>query len=77
MDFESFSSGWIKKYHGDWGICNNSQPMAYNTFKPCVDQLVYRILTTTEGEIERRVKERVGEYISNFDKSNKESNENN
>ena len=67
VDFESFASGWIKKYRGDWDIYNNSQPMTYNTFKPCVDQLVYRILTATEDEIERRVNERVNEYISKLE----------
>jgi len=68
VDFETFASGWIKKYRGDWDIYNHSAPMVYNTFKPCVDQLVYRIMDATEKEIERRVEERVNEYIVKLDK---------
>tara|TARA_R110000772_G_scaffold125112_2_gene231778 strand:+ start:3783 stop:4085 length:303 start_codon:yes stop_codon:yes gene_type:complete len=66
VDFENFANGWIKKYHGDWGIYNNSQPMACNTFKPCVDQLVYKVIAATESEIDRRVSEIVNEYLSNL-----------
>jgi hypothetical protein len=68
VNFEAFASGWIEEYHGDRGVHSNSQPMTYNTFKPCVDQLVYRILTATEDEIERQVSKRVNEYISKLDK---------
>lgn len=57
VDFESFANGWVKKYRGDWDIYSSSAPMVYNTFKPCVDQLVYRIMDATEKEIERRVNE--------------------
>ena len=57
VDFESFANGWIKKYHGDWDAFSNSQPLMHNTFKPCVDQLVYRIMRATEDEIERRITE--------------------
>ena len=62
-DFERFTSGWLDKYQGNWGVHNNSTPMTYNTFKPCVDQLVYRVMDATEKEIERRVSERFNEYI--------------
>lgn len=65
--FEDFSNGWVRKYHGDWGTHSATATMTYNTFKPCVDQLVYRILTATEDEIERRVAERVNEYISKLE----------
>lgn len=73
IDFESFTSGWVDKYRGSWDIYNSSAPMTYNTFKPCVDQLVYRILSATESEIERRVNERVSEFVSDFDKKIKET----
>lgn len=68
VDFEAFANGWVKKYRGDWNIYNSSAPMAYNTFKPCVDQLVYRIIDGTEKEIERRVNERVNEVLTRLDK---------
>jgi hypothetical protein len=66
VDFESFTSGWIKKYHGDWDIYSKPQPMVCNTFKPCVDQLVYRIMDATEKEIERQVNERVNKYLTEY-----------
>lgn len=72
VDFETFTNGWIKKYSGNWDVYGNSAPIEYNAFKPCVDQLVYRILTVTEDEIERRVSERVNEFIS---KANKKGDE--
>lgn len=62
-DFERFASGWIDKYRGNWGVYNNSIPMTCNTFKPCVDQLVYKIINGTEKEIERIVSERVNEIL--------------
>lgn len=75
VDFESFTSGWIKKYHGAWDIYNTSQPMVYNTFKPCVDQLVCRILQATEDEIERRVNERVNKYFTEYEPAKESGNE--
>jgi hypothetical protein len=66
-DIKRLTSGWLDKYQGNWGAYNNSIPMTCNTFKPCVDQLVYRILTATEDEIERRVGERVNEYIAKLE----------
>jgi hypothetical protein len=67
VDFEKFSSGWLDEYRGNWEIYNNSSPIVYNIFKPCVDQLVYRIMDATEKEIERKVAERVNEYISKLE----------
>ncbi len=68
VDFESFANGWINKYRGDWDVYSSSAPMVYNTFKPCVDQLVYRVMDATEKEIDRRVKERVNEYLTKLEK---------
>ena len=62
--FKDFCSGWIKKYRGDWGTHSYTATVTYNTFKPCVDQLVYRIMDATENEIERRVNEILKERIT-------------
>ena len=71
VDFESVSNGWINKYRGDWNNYSSLSPMVYNTFKPCVDQLVYRVMAETENEIERRVNERVNEYLTKLENKNK------
>lgn len=57
LDFERLTNGWIDEYRGNWEIYDASAPPVYNIFKPCVDQLVYRIMDATEKEIERRVNE--------------------
>ena len=63
VDFEKFTSGWVNEYRGNWEIYDTSAPIVYNSFKPCVDQLVCSIMDATEKEIERRVSERFNEYI--------------
>tara|TARA_R110000744_G_scaffold170264_1_gene288376 strand:- start:524 stop:820 length:297 start_codon:yes stop_codon:yes gene_type:complete len=62
-DFEAFAFGWIKKYRGDWDIYSERSPYVCNTFRPCVDQLVARIINATEDEIDRKVNERLREHI--------------
>ena len=62
--FDQLKVGWINEYHGSRDLYNNPEFVMYNTFKPCVDQLVGRIIEATEKEIDERVAERVNDYIS-------------
>ena len=62
--FDQLKIGWVNEYHGSRDLYNNPNLVTYNTFKPCVDQLVCRIIDATEKEIDERVAERVNDYIS-------------
>lgn len=67
-EFEKFTKGWISEYQGNWEIFDNSAPIKYNIFKPCVDQLVYSVMDATEKEIERRVNEILAKHYPELDK---------
>ena len=64
FSFKDFTDGWVDLYQGKQHNFNNVYIPQYNIFRPCVDQLVHRILTVTEDEIERRVNEKVNEILN-------------
>jgi len=66
-DFEKLTNGWLDEYRGNWEIYDCSAPIVYNIFKPCVDQLVYRIMDATEKEIERRFAEKWHDYMEQLE----------
>lgn len=67
-DFEKLTKSWLDEYRGNWEIYNNTSPIVYNSFKPCVDQLVYRIIEATEDEIQRRFVEKWNDYMEQLEK---------
>ena len=66
VDFEKLTKGWADEYFGNFNF-NSMPPIHFNTFKPCVDQLVYRIMDATEKEIERRVNEILNDRLSKLE----------
>lgn len=64
-DFEQLGEGWIKEYRGEWNLDGPIIPLAFNMFKPMVDQMIHSIMDATEDEIERQVAERWNKYMEN------------